>query len=245
MKSVVIFGATSAIATASARIFAASGAALFLVARNAEKLDILKDDLIARGAKAVHCRLCNLDQIEEHESLYQEVKTALGQIDVAYIAYGVLGDQKAAEDSVEQTDAILRTNFFSVVSLLTILANDFEKARHGQIAVISSVAGDRGRQSNYLYGASKGALNVFLEGLRNRLYSAGVHVLTIKPGFVDTPMTAHVKKGPLFAQPDTVARDIARALKWKLNTLYTPWFWWPIMLIIRNIPEVIFKRLKL
>ena len=245
MKSIVIFGATSAIATACARLFAAESASLFLVARSQEKLSVLADDLKARGAAGVHVCVADLDLASEHQSIFNRAIAELGTIDLVLVAYGSLGDQRKAERSYETTESILRTNFFSVVSLLTIVSDHFESKRHGKIAVITSVAGDRGRQSNYIYGTAKGALNVFLEGLRNRLYPAGVQVLTIKPGFVDTPMTAHLPKGPLFASPTTVARDIKWALQWNLNTLYTPWFWFPIMLIIKNIPEVIFKRLKL
>jgi short-subunit dehydrogenase len=128
---------------------------------------------------------------------------------------------------------------------LSILANYFEKRGEGTLAAISSVAGDRGRQSNYVYGTAKAAVNAYLQGLRNRLYSKGVHVLTIKPGFVDTPMTAHLKQGPLFASVDQVARDIVKAIEKKKCIIYTPWFWRWIMLVIRLIPESLFRRLKL
>jgi decaprenylphospho-beta-D-erythro-pentofuranosid-2-ulose 2-reductase len=245
MKTVAIFGATSAIAVAYARLEAVEGAKLFLVARNKDKLSTIIDDLKARGASEVNYLIADLGDVSKHEGIVKEVESTLNQIDIAFVAYGSLGEQLSAQHSFEETDAILRVNFFSVVSLLTVVADRFETLRKGKIAVISSVAGDRGRQSNYIYGASKGALNIFLEGLRNRLYPADVQVLTIKPGFVDTPMTAHIKKGPLFASPSQVANDIKRALEWNLNTLYTPWFWMPIMIIIRSIPEFIFKRLKL
>lgn len=245
MKSVVIFGATSVIATACARRFAAEGCKISLVARNAHKLAPLVEDLTARGAAEVHSHVYDLDRVDQHKALFEEIEKSLGQIDLVFIAYATLGNTERARTSVAEAEAILRTNFFSVVSLLTIAATKFEAEKRGKIAVISSVAGDRGRQSNYVYGTSKGALNIFLQGLRNRLAPAGVQVLTIKPGFVDTPMAKDVPKGPLVAAPDTVARDIVRALKWNFNTLYTPWFWLPIMLIIRSIPECIFKRLKL
>lgn len=245
MKSIVIWGATSAIATACARLYALEGARIHLVARNEEKLSLLVSDLTVRGAAAVSYAVSDLSDVSQHKRLFEESQKALGTIDIALIAYGSLGDQLIAQHSFEKSEEILRTNFFSVVSLLTILADYMEMAHAGTIAVISSVAGDRGRQSNYIYGASKGALNIFLEGLRNRLAPSGVQVLTIKPGFVDTPMTAHIKKGPLFAQPGQVARDIKMGIDWKLNSLYTPWFWWPIMIVIRMIPEFIFKRLKL
>jgi short-subunit dehydrogenase len=129
--------------------------------------------------------------------------------------------------------------------MLTPIADFFEKQKHGVITVISSVAGDRGRQSNYIYGSAKAGLSVYLDGLRNRLYSAGVAVVTIKPGFVDTPMTAHLKKGFLFASPEKVARDILRAIEKRKCVVYTPWFWRWIMFVIKSIPETIFRKLKL
>jgi len=161
------------------------------------------------------------------------------------IAYGVLGDQKACEQDFVVTEHLLRTNFLSVVSLLTLL-DRFERQRYGCIAVITSVAGDRGRQSNYVYGTAKGAISVFLQGLRNRLHSANVCVLNIKPGFVDTPMTAGIaRKGFLWAQPETIAQGIYQAIEKRKSTVYLPGFWRLIMLVLRHIPESIFKRLKL
>jgi len=129
--------------------------------------------------------------------------------------------------------------------LLTLLANRFEAQRHGTLAVIGSVAGDRGRQSNYVYGTAKGALAIFLQGLRNRLHPAGVRVLTVKPGFVDTPMTASFKKGPLWAAPEAVAAAIVAAVERGRDVIYTPWFWWGIMTLIKLVPERVFKKLKL
>jgi len=137
------------------------------------------------------------------------------------------------------------TNCASVISLLRILADYFEQQRRGCIAVISSVAGDRGRQSNYVYGAAKGAVTVFLQGLRNRLYKSGVAVVTIKPGTVDTPMTAGMKKGLLFASASSVGQGIYKAMLARKEVVYLPWFWRPIMFIIRSIPEPIFKKLSL
>ena len=154
--------------------------------------------------------------------------------------------ESRTEKSAADTIASCNTNALSVISLLTLLANHFEEKKSGTIAVITSVAGDRGRQSNYIYGASKAMVSVFLQGLRNRLFHSQVNVLDIKPGFVDTPMTAHIKKGgPLWAKPEAVAKDIVNAIEKKKDLLYTPFFWRYIMLIIRNIPECIFKKGKL
>ena len=166
-------------------------------------------------------------------------------MDLALIAHGSLPDQARCSVSVDDTLEALRINGTSVISLLTCLTPVFEAQRSGTIAVISSVAGDRGRQSNYAYGAAKGMVSVFMQGLRNRLTPHGVHVLTIKPGLVDTPMTASFKKGFLWATPDRVGADIVRAIDRRKDVLYTPWFWRLVMLAICAVPETLFKRLKL
>jgi decaprenylphospho-beta-D-erythro-pentofuranosid-2-ulose 2-reductase len=187
----------------------------------------------------------DLNDFSAHEALVERAAQALGGLDGALIAHGVLGDQKVCEHSWAETEKVLRTNFLSAASLLTALANRFEAQKAGTLVVISSVAGDRGRQSNYVYGASKGALSVFLQGLRNRLARSGVAVVTVKPGFVDTPMTADMKKNALFATPDKVARGIVRAADARKDEVYLPGFWGPIMFAIRGIPERVFKRMKL
>jgi len=156
----------------------------------------------------------------------------------------VLGEQSRAERDFAAAEAILRTNFLSAVSLVGWLANYFEAEGRGTIAVISSVAGDRGRKSNYVYGASKGGLNVFLDGVRNRVDRAGVNVLTIKPGFVATPMTVHLEPNALFAQPAEVARHIVRAIEKRRDVVYVPPVWAAIMAVVRSIPGPFFKRLN-
>ncbi len=165
--------------------------------------------------------------------------------DTVLIAHGTLSDQKACEASVELTLREIDTNALSVVALLTRIANRLEQRRAGTIAVISSVAGDRGRGSNYVYGSAKALVTAFLSGLRQRLGKSGVGVVTIKPGFVDTPMTAAFAKGPLWASPEKVAKGIVRALDRRSDTVYLPGFWWTIMFIIRAIPERLFWRLSL
>ena len=187
----------------------------------------------------------NFDDFSTHGPAIAQAAAQLGGLDAAILCHGSLGDQKACERDFALTEAEFRTNCLGAMSFLSQLANYFEPKKTGHIIAISSVAGDRGRQSNYIYGASKAGLTAFLQGLRNRLYPHGVHVLTVKPGFVDTPMTAHLKKGLLMATPDAVARDILRAAAQRRGVLYTPWFWRWIMLIIKLIPETIFQRLKL
>jgi short-subunit dehydrogenase len=187
----------------------------------------------------------DLNSLDRHQELIQMAIDTLGGLDIVLISHGTLGDQQLCQQSVSKTIEELNTNFTSVISLLTILANYFEQQRHGCIAVVTSVAGDRGRPSNYIYGTSKGAVTIFLQGLRSRLYKSSVTVLTIKPGLVDTPMTASLRKGLLFAQPGKVGKGIYKAIKKRKDVLYIPWFWRPIILIVKSIPEGIFKRLSM
>lgn len=245
MRRVLILGATSAIAQAAARHFAADGDRLFLVGRNPEKLGIVADDLRVRGAPNVFTRAADLNDCAQHGDIVRAATQALGGLDTVLIAHGTLPDQKACEQDFALAEQELRTNFVSAVSLLTLIANQFERNGRGSIAAISSVAGDRGRQSNYVYGAAKGGLNVFLQGLRNRLHKAGVQVLTVKPGFVDTPMTRTFEKGVLWASPEAIGAGIHKAIARRRDVVYLPWFWRGIMAAIRATPERIFCRLSL
>lgn len=245
MKKVLIIGATSAIAQEVSKCFAKDSAWLFLVGRNQGKLTVIADDLLVRGAGKVESLSLDLDTLGLHSELVPAVTKALGGLDVALIAYGTLPNQRDCEQHVETALKEFTTNCISAVSLLTHLANYFEKERSGCIAVITSVAGDRGRQSNYIYGAAKGAIGIFLQGMRNRLSKAGVKVLTIKPGFVDTPMTAGIPKNFLFADPSVVGKRIFNAIMSGKDIAYVPWFWRWIMLVIKVIPESIFKKLQL
>ena len=245
MKRVLIFGATSAIARATARIFAERGDRLFLVARDEGKLKATARDLQSRGAEKVDYATADLADETGFETLLGRAAEALGGLDVALIAYGTLPDQGALEGSPQATQEALHVNFTSVALLLTLLANRFQAQRSGTLAVISSVAGDRGRASNYVYGTAKGAVSLFVQGLRNRLHGSGVHVLTIKPGLVDTPMTAELKKNFLYAKPEGVAAGIVSAIDKKRDVVYLPFFWRYIMLVIRALPEPLFKRLSL
>lgn len=244
MRKIMICGATSAIAREAARYFAAVGDHLYLVARDADKLEAIATDLRARGAGNVQCRAQDLLREAQHGDLLEAGRTALGGLDVVLVAYGVLGNQEAAEQDHQVARQVLETNLLSVISLLTPVANMFEAQGHGIIAVISSVAGDRGRAANYVYGTAKGGLNVFLQGLRQRLARRGVTVITIKPGFVDTPMTAHMKKGLLFASAESVGLGVYRAVRSRRDVVYLPGFWRPLMGVVRAIPEPLFKRMK-
>lgn len=246
MKKILIIGATSTIAETTARIWAREGHRLFLVARDKERLRAMASDLKLRGAEATDTCVLDVLDFDKHESIVNKAFNALGVIDIVLIAHGTLVPQKTCEKDSALTVAQLNANAVSVISLLTHLANKFEKQEKGTIAVISSVAGDRGRPSNYVYGSAKAAVSTFCEGLEARLYKRGVHVLDIKPGFVATPMTYGLSMpAVLVANPVQVAQCIVAKIEKARSVLYVPWFWAFIMLIIRNIPRRIFRKLGL
>jgi short-subunit dehydrogenase len=244
-RNVVVVGAASAIAEALARRLAARGAAFVLAGRDSERLDAIADDLRVRGASLARAAHLDVGELGTHAAFVDEARAALGRIDVLVIAHGTLPDQRACQASVERTIAEINVNFTGTVSLLTLFANAMEAQRSGTICVITSVAGDRGRASNYLYGAAKGGVTRFLQGLRHRLAAVGVAVVDVKPGFVDTPMTRDFPKGALWASPARVARDIERAVDRGTAEVYTPWFWRGIMLVVRSLPNALFHRTSL
>jgi decaprenylphospho-beta-D-erythro-pentofuranosid-2-ulose 2-reductase len=246
MKNIVIIGATSAIAIETAKFFAKEGAKLFLVARNYDKVMTVANDLLVRGAVEVGTDICDLSNIQEHTGIISNSTDFFGAVpDAVLIAYGTLPDQKKCETDSQYALQEFATNATSVISLMMLFAEVMKQKGAGTIAVISSVAGDRGRGSNYLYGSAKGAVSLFSQGLRNSLFKSGVKVVTIKPGFVDTPMTKDVPKNPLFATAEDVGISIAYAMKSGKNVVYLPFFWKYIMMIIKSIPEAIFKKLSL
>jgi len=246
MRRILIIGATSAIATACARLWAAQGADLLLVGRDGEKLAAVEGDLRVRGARSARSIQMDANDVSAHSAMLHAAVEALGGIDIALVAHGTLPDQPACERDVELTLREFSTNGTSVIALLTVLANHFESSRAGAIAVITSVAADRGRPSNYVYGSAKAAVSAFCEGLRGRLFKAGVSLTEIRPGFVATPMTQGLRlPQALVSQPDVVARQIVAGIDRKADVLYVPAFWAAIMLVIRNIPRPVFKRLKL
>ncbi len=237
--NVLIFGATSAIAAEVAVLLAARGARLHLVGRNPEKLATVAAR--CAGAK-VTTQVADFADVDRNGEVVATAIKALGHLDLVLVAHGDLGDQLLSEQSFEEAERILHVNFTSVVSLLVPLANHMEAARSGVIAVMTSVAGDRGRPRNYTYGAAKGALNLYLQGLRTRLFPAGVAVTTLKLGPVDTPMTREHAKSLLFARPAQVARAIVRAIDARAAEVYVPAFWRIIMPVVRNLPECLFRR---
>ena len=245
MANILIIGANSAIAKATARRYAQPANQLYLIGRDEKRLATLSQDLQARGTAKVDTAVLDVSHFDLHQSTIDAVFQTMESIDIVLIAHGTLPDQQLCQDDHNVCIDQININGVGPLSLLTILANRFEQQKKGTIAVITSVAGDRGRKSNYVYGSAKSLVSVFLQGLRNRLHRHGINVLDIKPGFVDTPMTATFTKGPLWASPDKVAADITRAIEKGKHTLYTPFFWRYIMLIIQHIPEFIFKKLSL
>lgn len=242
MKTILIVGAYSAIAEETAKLYAAQGNRLVLWGRSRERLKSVQQNLLVLGAAEVHISDIDLDDCAAHEALFKKSVEEAGGIDIALIAHGTLPDQTEIEGDYAAIEPVLHTNFLTYTSLLTVFANYFEQQGGGTIAAITSVAGDRGRRSNYVYGSAKAGASAFVDGLRGRLASAGVHVVNIKPGMVDTPMTAHLKKGALFATPAAVASGIVSAINKKKNTAYVPGFWRLIMCVIRSIPEFAFKK---
>ena len=243
MSYILIIGAKSDIAKALAREYAKHGYDLYLAARNINTLDEFANDIRVRTQRTVKTLELNVLDYAGHQIFYDQLEEKpLGVIS----AVGYLGEQEKAQSDFKEAQLIFETNYVGVVSLLNIIANDFEKRRSGFIVGISSVAGDRGRKSNYVYGSAKAALAIYLSGLRNRLYNSQVHVLTVKPGFVATKMTEGMDLPEnLTAQPEEVAEDIYNAQQKNKDVLYTKWFWKWIMLIIKALPEWKFKRMNI
>jgi len=243
MSYILIVGAKSDIAKATAREYAKQGYDLYLVARNIGELEAFAKDVSIRTKQTVKIIELDILDYESHHQFYEGLKEKpLGVI----TAVGYLGEQEKAQSDFTEAQKIIDTNYTGVVSLLNIIADDFEKRRSGFMVGISSVAGDRGRKSNYIYGSAKAALTAYLSGLRNRLYDARVHVLTVKPGFVATKMTEDMDlPEKLTAQPEEVAEDIYRAQQKGQSVLYTKWIWRWVMMVIKMIPEWKFKGMSI
>lgn len=244
MKTLVV-GATSAIAQAVARLLAQRGASFYLVARNEACTKAVMDDLLVRGASSAHFEQMDANDLAAHGPMLKRAAETLGGIDTVIIAHGSLGNQHLCEQSVDAMLSEISTNGLSVLSLATLVGSYMAERGCGTLVVLSSVAGDRGRQSNYVYGSAKALVTTFLSGLRQRLHRRGVTVITVKPGPVDTPMTAGMEKGRLWSEPAHVAAAIVRAIDRRTSVVYVPSYWRPIMAVIRSIPERAFQRLAL
>jgi short-subunit dehydrogenase len=245
MKKVIVFGGASAIATEIEKLFAAEGAELCLLDTKMSRLQAVRDDILARYKTRIELIEFNALDFGNHNQAFHQAVETLGGVDIVLVAYGTLPNQEKAQNDIEYAIEHFNINATSIISLSSIVANYFEEKGSGTLAVISSVAGDRGRKSNYLYGSAKGAISIFLQGLRNRLSRKNVSVITIKPGIVDTPMTAHLPKNFLFAKVDVVARSIFEGINALKDIIYVPGYWRLIMCVIKHIPETIFKRLNL
>lgn len=242
-ENVLILGATSDIAVALARKFASEGFSITLAGRNLDRLRAIEGDLKIRYGGHVNSAAFDALHFQGHSAFYHALPE---KPDIVVCVFGVLGDQLYAQSDWQECERILTSNYVGAVSILNIVANDFEQRRRGTIVGISSVAGERGRQSNYLYGSAKAGFTAYLSGLRNRLFKSGVHVLTVKPGFVRTRMIENIRTpGPVTAAPKQVANQIFEAVRKRTNVIYVLPVWGVIMRVIRNIPEGVFKKLKL
>ena len=244
-RRILVLGATSGIAEACIHLWAERGDHLFLVARSTGRLAAVAADARTRGAGYVDTAVIDLDRTEHHADLLAHAINSLGGLDIAYLALGVLGDQARAERNFHDAAPIVHTNYTAPVSLLTWLANYCAQRHSGTLAVLSSVAGERGRKSNYVYGSSKAGLTAFVDGLRNRIDREGVHVMTIKPGPVRTSMTDGMKGQERFADVNKVAATMVKAIDKGQDIVYVPGQWRLIMSVIRAIPESFFKKLNL
>jgi short-subunit dehydrogenase len=245
MRRILITGATSAIAQEAARHFAADGDAFLLVGRDPDKLAAVADDLRARGANEVAVEVVDLIDLARCSRLIGEAVEKLGGLDALLIAQGTLPDQTACEANPVLALREFSINAMGPITLLLRAATHFESQGSGCIAVITSVAGVRGRRSNYVYGSAKAAVSTFLEGLRGRVGHAGVSVVDVRPGFVETPMTAHLPKTALFASAASVGQRVYRAMVAGEDVVYTPWFWRWAALAIQLIPRSIFTKLSI
>lgn len=244
-QRILIIGVTSAIAEAVARLYATRGASMYLLARDRNRGEAIAQDLTVRGAAEVRASTFDASDLAAHAAVLETAWAAFGGFDMVLIAHGTLPDQPCCDADTDYALREFTVNGSSTIALANRIAQKLEAQGTGTLAVISSVAGDRGRASNCLYGAAKAAVTAYASGLRQRLNARGINVLTIKPGFVDTPMTAAFKKGALWAKPDQVARGIVRAIDKRRGVVYLPWFWWGIMVVIRSIPEFVFRRIRL
>lgn len=249
MQHVLILGATSAIGEATARLYAEEGARLLLVGRNRARLEDSAADLIARGASGCELEVLDLGEVKDARDALDRMSASLGGLDHVLLFYGVLGEQSRAEQDTAHAQEVINVNFSSAAVWCLAAAERLEMQGHGSLVVVGSVAGDRGRQSNYVYGAAKAGLATLVEGIAHRLAlrtGRKARAVLIKPGFVDTPMTAGLRKGgPLWATPQKIAIIIRRAADRNRTVVYAPGFWRLILLVIRLLPTPLFHKLKL
>ena len=243
--NILVIGATSAIARSVSRLYAVKNAKLFLLARDEERLRESAVDLELRGASSVKALNYNAENTDKHSAIVEAAVGYLGSIDIALICHGNLPNQEECQADYEKAENAIRVNGLSVISLCTEIVNRLRKQKKGTLAVITSVAGERGRQPNFVYGAAKSMVSTYLQGLRGSLVTDNVHIVDVRPGLVDSPMTAHLKKGPLWSSPESIAFSIIKGIGKKRHVIYAPSYWRLIMLLVCVIPENIFKRIKI
>jgi decaprenylphospho-beta-D-erythro-pentofuranosid-2-ulose 2-reductase len=243
MPTVLILGASSDMAVAIAKKFASAGHSIQLAARKVTRLQPLQSDLSVRYNTTCTLHEFDAEKMDGHEAFFNSLSP---RPDITICVFGYLGEQKVAETDWAECERIIRVNYTGAVSILNIVANAYAAAGAGAIAGISSVAGERGRQSNYFYGSAKAGFTAYLSGMRNRLFHHQVHVLTVQPGFVYTKMTENMPLPKLLtATPENVADSVYAGIVKKKNEIYVKWFWRWIMLVIKSIPEFLFKKLKM
>jgi decaprenylphospho-beta-D-erythro-pentofuranosid-2-ulose 2-reductase len=245
MKKIAIFGAVSAIAQETAKLFAQKGDELYLLDLSIGRLEAVEKDIKTRFNNTIHIKEFNANNIEIHQAIFDSIVEEMNGLDAVLIAWGTLPNQKEIEHNISKLVSEFTTNGLSVIAMASVAANYFEQQNYGTLAVISSVAGDRGRQSNYVYGAAKGTISLFMQGLRNRFGKTDIKIITIKPGMVDTPMTADMPKNPLYSTPITIGKGIFEAMVNGKEIAYLPTYWRLVMFIIKHIPEFVFKKLSL
>ena len=243
--NILVIGATSAIARSVSRLYAVENAKLFLLARDEERLRESAADLKLRGASSVKALNYTAESTNKHSAIVEAAVESLGSIDIALICHGNLPNQEECQEDYEKAEDAIRVNGLSVISLCTEIVNRLRKQKKGTLAVITSVAGERGRQSNFVYGAAKSMVSTYLQGLRGSLVTDNVNIVDVRPGLLDSPMTAHLKKGPLWSSPESIASSIVKGIGKKRHVIYAPSYWRLIMLLVCVIPENIFKRIKI
>ena len=242
MRKILVIGATSSVAEECAKVWSLRGDELFLVGRDTKKLTAITKNIQSKGSSFVDCFSMDVNEIDGHQALLDKALLALKNIDVVLIAHGTLADQGLCEKNVDLTLSEIKTNALSTIALLTILAIYFESKGSGTIAVISSIAGDRVRAENYVYGSSKAMVTAFTSGLRQRLHKSNIAVTTIKPGLIDSPMTTDYNKNFLWMMPAYAAKKIVKGIDSGKYVIYVPGFWRLVMIVFKMIPEVIFVR---
>ena len=243
---IVIFGATSAIAHSLAKSYSQEkGHSFTLIGRNEKRLATCKDELLALGASKVIIKIDTLTILEEIEQVFTSIIHEVGNIDLAILAHGSLTDQEKAKTDMRYLTEEFTLNAISHIVLSQLIVNHFNKTGYGILVGIGSVAGERGRKGNYAYGSAKSAMATFLSGLRHANTNPNIRIMTIKPGFVATPMTAHLPSSPLFVSSDFVAKEIRRGIDQNIEHMYIPSYWRFIMMIIRAIPEALFKKINI